>query len=322
MPKVSILIPVYNRENLIGECIQSALDQSVTDFEVIITDNASTDRTWEICMQYAVKDKRIKIFRNETNIGPVRNWLRCVQEAQGEIGKILFSDDLMLPQFLEYTLPYIMNNEVAFVATAAIIGELPSNGTVYCPNPIGKQQLTVTHYLNLLLEGSVHYSPGAAIFRMKDIRANLLVTIPTQIPRDFSVNGAGPDVMLYALTALNYHQVILLPQAMVFFRAHSDSFTILNNENQVSSGYHAAISWFCKNNLSTAHWANYVARLWWADVKIKRSLVLLGNYSLSYEGRNSYSEITTLYKSAIILVMLDLFRIFYRSIKKRCTNDA
>ena len=77
-PRVSILIPVYNREALIGECIQSALFQTFTDFEVIIVDNASTDNTWGICQRFAEQDKRVRVFRNEKNIGPVRNWRRCV----------------------------------------------------------------------------------------------------------------------------------------------------------------------------------------------------------------------------------------------------
>ena len=94
-PKVSILIPVYNREAFIAACVQSALEQTFTDFEIIIVDNASTDTTWKICQQIAEQDKRIRIFRNERNIGPVRNWRRCIEEARGVYGKILWSDDLI-----------------------------------------------------------------------------------------------------------------------------------------------------------------------------------------------------------------------------------
>jgi len=76
MPKVSILIPVFNRKDYIAECIQSALDQTFTDFEVVVVDNASEDGTWEICQQFAANDQRVRIFQNDTNIGPVRNWRR------------------------------------------------------------------------------------------------------------------------------------------------------------------------------------------------------------------------------------------------------
>lgn len=120
--KVSILIPVYNREKLIAETIESALAQAYENFEIIIVDNASTDKTWEILEHYSNQDWRVKIFRNETNIGPVRNWMRCVDEATGFYGKILWSDDLIAPTFLEKTIPFLeTNKEVGFVYTGTEI---------------------------------------------------------------------------------------------------------------------------------------------------------------------------------------------------------
>ena len=80
-PKVSILIPVFNRKSYISDCIQSALDQTISSIEIIIVDNASNDGTWEICQEYANRDQRIRIFRNDTNIGPVRNWKKCLDPA-------------------------------------------------------------------------------------------------------------------------------------------------------------------------------------------------------------------------------------------------
>lgn len=67
---VSILIPVYNRENLIEETVQSALNQTYKNIEIIVVDNQSTDNTWEILQKLASQDERIKIFQNNTNIRP------------------------------------------------------------------------------------------------------------------------------------------------------------------------------------------------------------------------------------------------------------
>lgn len=117
---VSILIPVYNRENIIAETIQSALNQTYRNIEVVVVDNASTDNTWAVIEDLAKKDSRINAFRNESNLGPVKNWLRCVEEASGEYGKILWSDDLTAPDFIEKTLP-LFNNDVGFVYTGANI---------------------------------------------------------------------------------------------------------------------------------------------------------------------------------------------------------
>ena len=99
MPTVSILIPVFNREEFLPDCIQSALSQKYTDFEIIVVDNASNDRSWEIAKDFALNDSRVRVFRNDVNVGPVRNWQRCLDEATGEYAKFLFSDDLMLPDF-------------------------------------------------------------------------------------------------------------------------------------------------------------------------------------------------------------------------------
>lgn len=92
-PLVSILIPVYNREDMLKRAVDAALNQTYDNIEVIISDNASTDNTWEVCLDYAKKDKRVKVFRNEKNLGPVLNWKCCIDRATGELGKILFSDD-------------------------------------------------------------------------------------------------------------------------------------------------------------------------------------------------------------------------------------
>src|SRR5690606_35808884 len=111
---VSIIIPVYNRVNIISETIESALGQRYEDFEVVIVDNASTDGTWEIIQQYALNDSRVRVFRNDHNIGAVWNWKRALYEALGYYGKILWSDDLIDEAFLEMTFA-LFEEDVAFV---------------------------------------------------------------------------------------------------------------------------------------------------------------------------------------------------------------
>lgn len=313
-PKVSILIPVYNREALIGDCVQSALDQTVTDFEIVIVDNASTDKTWEICQQYAAKDNRVRIFRNDTNIGPVRNWLRCVSEARGEFGKILFSDDLIFPQFLEHTLPYLEDTEVAFVSTAAIIGETPDKGVVTYAHLDGESRMSIKRYFDLLIKVSVPYSPGAGIFRMSDIRKNLLDSIPTKFYRDFTKNGAGPDVLLYGLTSLRYKYVVMLSSQDAFFRVHSDSFSILNSDNEVVKGYRAAMAWFCRKKLTHSYWTTYMARAWLLDMQIAHKLLSIRKHCITYEGNGSFSEIMGVFWQALCELLVFVLKRFARRI--------
>jgi len=302
LPVVSILIPVFNRRKFIADCVQSALNQSITNIEVVIVDNASTDGTWDICQQLAARDPRVRIFRNDTNIGPVRNWLRCVNEARGKYGKILFSDDLMFPKFLERTLPYLEDSKVAFVSTAALIGEAPSNAFADYSITSGRTPyVQKERYFDLLISNKTPVSPGAAIFRMADIRQNLRVTFPTHSHRDFSKNGAGPDMLLFALTALNYQSVVMLPEPEVFFRAHPESITILNSNNEVAENYRVALAWFCRNHLGARRWAKYVAKCWLSDMKRKRSLVSPKRYAMFYEGAGSFSDAFAIIRQAFFV---------------------
>ena len=109
-PLVSILIPVYNREKVVSRAIDSALAQTYRNIEIIVCDNASTDGTWDVLQKYAKQDERVKVFRNETNVGPVRNWMECLKRASGEYAKYLWSDDEILPTFVETMLRPMQND--------------------------------------------------------------------------------------------------------------------------------------------------------------------------------------------------------------------
>lgn len=82
-PLVSIGLPVYNGEKYLREALDALTAQDYENLELIISDNASTDRTGEICREYASRDARIRYFRNETNEGPYRNFCRVLELSSG-----------------------------------------------------------------------------------------------------------------------------------------------------------------------------------------------------------------------------------------------
>jgi len=100
-PKISIGIPVYNGEKFIRKCIESVLQQTNRDFELIISDNASTDSTRKICEEYLNKDNRIIFVRQEKNMGGGWNFNFLVQNAVGEYFVWVAADTFLLPEFLE-----------------------------------------------------------------------------------------------------------------------------------------------------------------------------------------------------------------------------
>ena len=99
-PYVSIGLPVYNGERFLEETISSILAQTYTDFELIISDNASIDRTQEICEAYAAKDRRIHYYRNVHNLGAAWNYNRTFELSQSTYFKWAAHDDLCAPEML------------------------------------------------------------------------------------------------------------------------------------------------------------------------------------------------------------------------------
>lgn len=99
-PTVSIGLPVYNGEDYLRESLDALLAQTYTDFELIISDNASTDATAEICREYAERDPRIRYVRQEANIGAAPNHNVPAALARGRYFKWASDDDLYRPELL------------------------------------------------------------------------------------------------------------------------------------------------------------------------------------------------------------------------------
>src|SRR5262245_7177388 len=82
-PLVTIAIPTFNRESWVRDCVLSALAQSYSDFEVVVSDNASTDRTQDVLQEFRNHPK-VRIVRQSENIGSIRNFNACLEQAKGQ----------------------------------------------------------------------------------------------------------------------------------------------------------------------------------------------------------------------------------------------
>jgi glycosyltransferase involved in cell wall biosynthesis len=98
-PKISVLIPVFNGERFLAECLDSVLAQDFDSFEIVISDDCSTDGTGKIIERYAAADGRIRWWRNETNLRQAGNLNLCLRAARGEFIKFVFADDKLLKPF-------------------------------------------------------------------------------------------------------------------------------------------------------------------------------------------------------------------------------
>jgi len=99
--RVTVGMPVYNGDNYLAETLDSILAQTYQNFDVVISDNGSTDGTERICREYAAKDSRIQYHRSEVNLGVSRNFKRTVGLSSGDYFMFLAHDDKLAPEFLE-----------------------------------------------------------------------------------------------------------------------------------------------------------------------------------------------------------------------------
>lgn len=98
-PLVSVCIPVYNADQFIGLTIESVLNQTYSNLEIIVTDNCSTDNTPAVVNSFS--DSRIKYFKNTSNLGVEANWNESLRQANGKYLKLLCADDIIYPECIE-----------------------------------------------------------------------------------------------------------------------------------------------------------------------------------------------------------------------------
>src|ERR1700722_12216332 len=132
-PRLSVGLPVYNSSTYVAESIEALLGQTFEDFELIISDNASTDDTGEICRRYEKMDSRVRYFRQSRNVGLAPNHNFCVTKARGELFKWGAGDDLYARDLIEKCVAALDENPKVVLAhswTAMIDG----NGDMFQAN--------------------------------------------------------------------------------------------------------------------------------------------------------------------------------------------
>jgi len=116
MPAVSFGLPVYNGERFLADTIQSILDQTYTDFEVIVSDNVSTDATLEVARRYAARDSRVRVVSQPRNLGAVLNFATVLREARGQYFAWVGAHDLYDRRWLEESVDVLDANPRAVLA--------------------------------------------------------------------------------------------------------------------------------------------------------------------------------------------------------------
>lgn len=213
-PLVSIGLPVYNGKRYLEQAVDSILNQTYDNFELIISDNASTDETYEICESLAREDQRIRLFRNEMNLGAAPNYNKVFHLSSGKYFKWACYDDLLAPEFLAKCVDVLerMPDVVLCFPKSNIIDE---NGKYLGVHDFKK---------NMDLPEAVDRFRNAVLF--SDPFFQLFGVMRPEILGQTGLHGAYPsaDNVLIAELALRgkFH---VIPEPLFFPRYHSEQST-------------------------------------------------------------------------------------------------
>lgn len=228
MSTVSIGLPVYNGENYLREAIESVRSQTYADWELVISDNASTDATGDICREFAAADGRVRYHRNETNVGAAPNYNRVWQLATGRYFKWLAHDDRLKPQYLE-----------------AAVGALEARPEVVLCNSvvdyIGSHGEHLGYYRSVLSDTDV--PRAAARFATMILESHTNVDFFGLIRRDAMVGSllhqsfSGADKAFLAQMALR-GRLLQLQEPLVEMREHPARYTRATASARTKRAWH------------------------------------------------------------------------------------
>jgi glycosyltransferase involved in cell wall biosynthesis len=239
-PCVSIGMPVFNGELYLAEALDSLLSQTYENFELLIADNASTDRTETICRRYVASDRRIRYYRHQTNLGAARNYNYVYELSAGKYFKWAAHDDLCAPEFIERCVDVLEHDASAILCYARTMA-IDEHGDPIAPYP-AKPNLGSTKAPMRFFECVCVPHPQVAIFGV--MRASILRR--TRLIGNY----AASDRPLLAELCLRgrFHE---LSEFLFFYRNH------LQQSWQAHSTYHAQQAWYDPARAKTVtfpHW--------------------------------------------------------------------
>lgn len=202
-PVVSVLLTTYNREPYVASAIESVLAQTFGDFELLIVDDCSTDRTLEIARSYERLDSRVRVVVNERNMGQFENRNRAAELAHGSLLKYHDSDDLMYPHCLAVMVPMLLSEPTAAFGLSSG-GAWPGGA---CPMLLTPEMAFQREFFG---GGLFMCGPAGALFRAEAFRA--LGGFPLKGPHSDS---------LFWLHACAKVSIVLFPADLFWYRIHS-----------------------------------------------------------------------------------------------------
>jgi glycosyltransferase involved in cell wall biosynthesis len=215
VPRVSVVLAMYNSCPYVEEAIESILEQTYRDFELLLIDDASSDATLDVAHAYAARDPRIRVLANDHNVGQSVSLNRGILAARGELVAIMDADDVAMPTRIE--------------AQVACLDERPEIGVVGCladalDEPTGERRASSARADASWLDGNiVMFHPTMLV------RRELYATHGLYDPRYVYAN----DYELQSRFAAGGVQLHVLDESLMVYRIHGTSTTSLRRRQMV-----------------------------------------------------------------------------------------
>lgn len=216
-PKISLIMSVYNGEDYLSEAIGSVINQTFTDWELIVINDCSTDSTAEILREFALKDERIKVHTNEVNLRLPSSLNRALEVARGSYIARMDADDICLPDRLQKQ--YAFMEEHADVALSSCRFMTLKNGVIASGGCGGRSDSEAIKALLLVTNPVLH--PG--------IIARAEVIKGLKYDKNFTCTE---DMELWTRFVMGRHKIEILPDYLMIYRLHDKQITQTTLEKQ------------------------------------------------------------------------------------------
>jgi glycosyltransferase involved in cell wall biosynthesis len=249
-PRVSIGMPVYNGEKYLNAAVDSIIGQTFTDFELIISDNASTDKTPQICRAYAAKDNRVRYYRNEVNLGAPRNYNRTVRLSRGKYFKWAAADDVHKKEYLQKCVD-VLENDASIVLCHSKTARINEQGVINGTYDHSMRINSPSRYERFADLISIMSNPCWTVFGV--MRKDVLERTP--LHGDYR----GADANLLAELSL-YGRLYEVPEYLFLRRDHSEAYTrkfCAGNNFKAIKGVNQQIAWWSSGSwINNTNWKN------------------------------------------------------------------
>lgn len=228
-PAVSVCVPAYNHESYVAQAIQSVLDQTFTDWELIIVDDASEDGTARVCREFADRySGRIRLIELENNGGPSSALNRTLKEAKGRYIAFHSSDDRMKPNRLQRQIEYLETHQHVGMVVS-LVEYIDSEG-----NPV--------HYTNDIFGVPIHN------LREQLLRGNFLNAPSATLRRDVveTTGSFNPELLYvqdqdYWMRVLDRYEITRLEVPLVEYRVHGENLSVQTTARRIGTLYETGL---------------------------------------------------------------------------------